>query len=103
MAKETVPNRRYTDEFKLEALRLAESVGINQAAKRLGMPSSSLGNWARLKRKGKLTVLPGARSISGSAVELEAENSRLRRELANAKLDLEIVKKAAAYFAKESR
>ena len=30
MAKETVPNRRYTDEFKLEALRLAESMGINQ-------------------------------------------------------------------------
>ena len=103
MAKGTVPNRRYTDEFKLAALRLAESVGINQAAKRLGMPSSSLGNWARLKRKGKLTALAGATPIPGSAVELEAENSRLRRELANAKLDLEIVKKAAAYFAKESR
>jgi transposase len=103
MAKETVPNRRYTDEFKLEALRLAESVGINQAAKRLGMPSSSLGNWARLKRNGKLTALPRAMPITGSAAELEAENNRLRRELANAKLDLEIVKKAAAYFAKESR
>ena len=36
MAKETVPNLRYTDEFKLEALQLAESVGIDQAAKRLG-------------------------------------------------------------------
>jgi transposase len=35
--------------------------------------------------------------------EVEAENGRLRRELASAKLDLEIVKKAAAYFAKESR
>jgi transposase len=35
--------------------------------------------------------------------ELEAEVSRLRRELASTKLDLEIVKKAAAYFAKESR
>jgi hypothetical protein len=30
MAKETVSNRRYTDAFRLEALRLAESVGINQ-------------------------------------------------------------------------
>jgi transposase len=103
MAKETVPNRRYTDEFKVEALRLAESVGINQAAKRLGVPSSSLGNWARLKRNGKLAALPRASPIKGSPAELEAENSRLRRELANAKLDLEIVKKAAAYFAKESR
>jgi transposase len=35
--------------------------------------------------------------------ELEAENARLRRELASTRLDLEIVKKAAAYFAKESR
>ena len=103
MAKESVPKRQYTDEFKLEALRLAESVGINQAAKRLGMPSSSLGNWARLKRSGKLGDLPRAGPVKGSPAELEAENSRLRRELANAKLDLEIVKKAAAYFAKESR
>ena len=72
MGKETVPNRQYTDEFKLEALRLAESVGINQAAKRLGMPSSSLGNWARLKRSGKLGDLPRAGPIKGSPAELEA-------------------------------
>ena len=71
MAKETVPNRRYTDEFKLEALRLAESVGINQAAKRLGMPSSSLGNWARLKRSRKLGELPRAGPIKGSPTDLE--------------------------------
>jgi transposase len=88
MAKETAPNRQYTDEFKLEALRLGESAGINEAAKRLGIPGSSLSNWVRLKRQGKLSALP---------------RNRLWRELANAKLDLEIVKKAAAYFAKESR
>jgi transposase len=45
----------------------------------------------------------GAVPVKRSVTELEAENSRLRRELANAKLDLDIVKKAAAYFAKESR
>jgi transposase len=37
------------------------------------------------------------------AGELETENARLRRELANAKLDNEILRKAAAYFARESR
>jgi len=58
-------------EFKLEALRLAESVGINQAAKRLGIPSSSLGNWARLKRSGKLGELPRAGPIKGSPTDLE--------------------------------
>ena len=103
MAKETAPNRQYTDEFKLEALRLGDAVGINEAAKRLGIPASSLGNWVRLKRQGKLSGLSKAGPVKGSAAELEAENNRLRRELANTKLDLEIVKKAAAYFAKESR
>jgi transposase len=58
----------------------------------------------RLKRAGKLRALNGAaKSVKRPVSELEAENARLRRELANAKLDLEIVKKAAAYFAKESR
>jgi transposase len=41
--------------------------------------------------------------VKRSLAEVEAENARLRRELANTQLDLEIVKKAAAYFAKESR
>src|SRR3974377_284026 len=99
--KKSVPNRKYTGEFKVEAVRLAESIGGNPAAKRLDIPESSLWNWIKLSRAGKLNaeqrgVAPGKRSVA----ELEAENSRLRRELANAKLDLEIVKKAAAYFAK---
>jgi len=99
-----VGNRQYTDEFKVEAVRLGESIGGNQAAKRLGIPESSLWNWMRLSRAGKLKAADGAAvSVKRSVMELEAENTRLRKELASAKLDLEIVKKAAAYFAKESR
>jgi transposase len=102
--KKLVPNRQYTDEFKVEAVRLGESIGGNQAAKRLGIPESSMWNWIRLSRAGKLKAVDGAATpIERSVAEVEAENARLRRELANTKLDLEIVKKAAAYFAKESR
>ena len=102
--KESIGNRQYTDEFKVEAVRLAESIGGVQAAKRLGIPDSSLGNWIKLNRAGKLKVVDGvAVAVKRSMTEIEAENSRLRRELASTKLDLEIVKKAAAYFAKESR
>ena len=100
--KEPVPNRQYTDEFKAEAVRLADSIGGNPAAKRLGVPQSTITNWVRRSKMGTLSVteaVPARRPVS----ELEAENARLRRELANTKLDLEIVKKAAAYFAKESR
>ena len=102
--RESVPNRQYTDEFKVEAVRIAESIGGNQAAKRLGIPESSLWNWIRRSRAGKLNADGGAGvPVKRSVAEVEAENSRLRRELASTKLDLEIVKKAAAYFAKESR
>jgi transposase len=102
--KQSVPNRQYTGEFKVEAVRLAESIGGNPAAKRLDIPESSLWNWIKLSRAGKLSARQaGAVPVKRSVTELETENSRLRRELANAKLDLEIVKKATAYFAKESR
>jgi transposase len=102
--KELIANRQYTNEFKVEAVRLGESIGGNQAAKRLGIPESSLWNWIKLSRAGKLKAADGAAvSVKRSVTEIEAENARLRRELASTKLDLEIVKKAAAYFAKESR
>jgi len=102
--KELVENRQYTDEFKVEAVRLGGVDRGYQAAKRLGIPESSLWNWVKLSRAGKLKAAEGsAVGVKRSVSELEAENARLRRELASTKLDLEIVKKAAAYFAKESR
>ena len=102
--KESVPNRRYTEEFKTEAVRLAQSTGGNAAAKRLGIPQSTITNWVRRSREGEsVGGTSAAVAVKRPVSELEAENARLRRELASAKLDLEIVKKAAAYFAKESR
>jgi transposase len=102
--RKRVPSRQYTDEFKFEAVRLGESIGGNQAAKRLGIPDSSMWNWLRLSRAGKLKAMRGTGAqVKPGVRELEAENQRLRRELANTKLDLDIVKKAAAFFAKESR
>jgi len=100
----SIPRRDYTDEFKQEAARLAASVGGNQAAKRLGVPQSTLTNWVRRSRAGTLTEGEGLAPVTKRPVtELEAELSRLRRELASAKLDNEILRKATVYFAKESR
>lgn len=105
--KELVPNRQYTEEFKVEAIGLAESIGGNAAAKRLGVPQSTVTNWIRTRktgRQGSALSVPESSLVARRPVsELEAENARLRRELVNAKLDLEIVKKAAAYFVRESR
>ena len=105
--KESVPNRQYTEEFKVEAVRLADSIGGNAAAKRLGVPQSTVTNWVRNRKTGRQGSAPVAADSAPAArrpvSELEAENARLRKELVNAKLDLEIVKKAAAYFVRESR
>jgi len=93
--------------IKMESARLAQSVGINEAARRLGIPSATVGNWKRLLEKN--TVLPAGMGASTAATlqrpisELEAENSRLRKELASARLDVEILGKATAYFSKGLR
>ncbi len=96
--------RDYTEEFKLEAVRLLEAVGVNEAGRRLGVPTATIGNWARRASKtgvGVSSPLPGV--SKRPVTELEAENSRLRKELAEARMDVEILKKATAYFAKGSR
>ena len=75
MTEKKVPKRQYTEEYKMESARLAHSVGINEAARRLGVPSATLGNWARrlaantLVPSGELKRAMPARSVS----ELEAE------------------------------
>lgn len=100
-----VPKRQYTDEFKIEAIRLSDSVGGHEAARRLGIPSATLSNWSRKRRP--VDLVPAleapAQPLRRPVTELEAENSRLRKELADAKLDVEILRKATAYFAKVSR
>jgi transposase len=102
--KAQVPSRRYTREFKYEAARLAESVGGSEASRRLGVPESSVWNWLKLRRAGKLAeAAEAAKTPPRPASELEAEVNRLRRENASLKLDNDLLKKAAAYFAKESR
>ena len=106
MGEKNVPNRRYTEEFRAEAARLANSVGHNEAARRLGVPVATIGNWARKQQRegaaASTSPAPTSRAKPGVS-ELEAEISRLRKELASAKLDVEILSKATAYFAKGSR
>jgi len=89
---------RYTLEFKLEAVRLVKA-GQEAAvtARVLGVPKQTLSNWVRLAGKG---ALQGAAERPVSAEQMEL--ARLRAELARVKMERDILKKATAYFARES-
>jgi len=94
------PDRRYTPEFREGAVKQVIEGGrtVAAVARSLEMSSKSLANWVYRARKGQELV---KRVPTQPVSELETELSRLRQE--NAKLKLEkILKKAAAYFAKES-
>ena len=89
---------RYTLEFKLEAVRLVKAgQEASVTARVLGIPKATLGNWVRLAEKGELQGA-GDKPVSAEQMEL----ARLRAELAKVKMERDILKKATAYFAKES-
>ncbi len=93
-------NRTYSSELKDEAVKMVSEQGLSreEAAKRLMIPKGTIGNWVAAAKTGKPMTAPGERSHA----ELVAENNRLRKELADARMEREILKKATAYFARES-
>ena len=89
-----MPKRKYTKEFKLDAVRLALSSGQSQAAvaRDLGLNTNCLYNWVS-KYRGE--VLNEQHSLTP-----EQQLAALKKENAQLKQEREILKKAAAYFAK---
>ena len=77
-----------------------EGLSVDAVAKRLSIPKSSLSNWVRASRTGKLATVGQGQRVP---TETEIELARLRKELAEVKLERDLLKKCAAYFAKESR
>ena len=99
---ERTPKGIYTPEFRAEAVKLVETTGMSvaRAAKQLSMPKSSLDNWVRAAREGKLAEDGKGQRLPS---ELELELARTRKELAEVKMERDLLKKFATYFAKESR
>ena len=93
-----IPRRRFTDEFRSQAVSLAESIGPAKAARQLDMSVKTLSNWLTASRLGKPLRSPSRAPVS----DLESELTRLRAENATLRMEREILKKATAFFAKES-
>jgi transposase len=90
---------QYTADYKAQAVSLAETLGATRAARKLGISVKTLANWIRLARDGEAQKSGKRRPVN----DLEAELSRLRAENAQLRMERDFIKKAAAYFAKESK
>lgn len=92
--------RTYTREFKTEAVRRVVEDGITQrhVAQELGISPNTLATWKKEYLDDPEQSFPG----HGRQKPDDAELTRLRHEIARLKREVEILKKAAAYFAKES-
>ena len=97
MTKSNSKKSVYTLEYKQEAVRLvAQGQSCVGAAKSLGIPPQTLDHWIKQSKAGKLSV--GNKPITAEQMEL----SRLRAENKQLKMERDILKKATAYFARES-
>jgi transposase-like protein len=95
----------YSREFKLEAVRMvkARKKPVTQIAAELGVARQLLHSWVRLAERKEGQNEADVFRGHGKRTAADAEITRLRKELAQAKEDNEILKKAAAFFARESR
>lgn len=98
--KKKTARAQYTLEFKQEAVRLVESgQSLRAAARQLNVAEQSLFNWVKAQREGRLQGAAGSRTVSAEQMEI----SRLRAELAQVRMERDILGKATAYFARSQK
>jgi transposase len=92
--------RQYTEEFKLEAVRLVtdQGYGVTEAARNLGINAKMLGRWKRQAER----HTNGSSSGNGHLRAEHEELVQLRKEVKRLRMEREILKKAALFFANES-
>lgn len=91
--------RRYDREFKLNALELLKIGDKTQAAicRELGIPESTMDGWKKAYQEDGADAFPGSGSIKASNID----TYKLQKELADVKMERDILKKALAIFSKQ--
>ncbi len=92
--------RKFGSEFKIEAVKLVTERGVSvaQAARDLDLAESVLRRWMRELAAAPMTAFPGNGQQRADLAEIAA----LKKEVAKLKAERDILKKAAAFFARES-
>ena len=87
-----IPQGRYTKELREEAVKLVTEgqMSVPKAAKRLSLPKSTLGNWVKAYKEGRLGEVGKTYRI---LTEVEMELARTKKELAEVKMERDILKK----------
>lgn len=90
--------RRYSPEFKREAIALTRQPGVScrQVALEIGLNPNMLTRWKREAEEA------AGQAFAGSGMPRDEEVARLKRELARVKKERDFLKEAATFFAKES-
>ena len=98
---ERIPRGIYTKELREEAVKLVMEGGFSvpEVGRRLSVSPSTIRYWVKADREGKLQEVGKQQR---PLTEIEMELTRVKRELAEVRMERDLLKKAAAYFAKES-
>jgi len=91
--------RKFSREYKLEAVRLLEERGFKEASESLDVDKSSLYQWRKQLESGGAEAFRG----NGNRTALEEENRQLRLENPRLREEADILKEASAYSAKDQR
>lgn len=94
-----MPRRKFSDEFKREAVSFTQQSGVTKAqvARELGISAGLLGRWARELRDS------GDKAFPGKGKARDTELADLKRELARVKKERDFLREAATFFAKEQK
>lgn len=93
--------KKYSKEFKLDAISLVEEQGyrVTEAAKSLGLHQALLSRWLREHKEGDEQAFRGNGKLTAEQLEIR----RLKEENKRLKMEKEILKKAAVFFAQETK
>jgi transposase-like protein len=96
-----VPQGKYTREFRQEAVKLIteEKLSFPEAGRRLSLAPSTLSYWVKSHKAGKLGEIG---KMQKPLTEIEIELAKVKKENVELRMERDILKKAAAYFARES-
>ncbi|WP_026835488.1 transposase [Eubacterium xylanophilum] len=105
----TKKQRKYDMEFKIQAVKLGKEIGVQRAAKELGIPAHTIYNWNKQVKDGSLDIGEGAhspsnaRTLNAEMIELRKRIKALEKDNKRLQEENEFLAEASAFFAASRR